>query len=134
MARHAGMVKLAGTILCAMLATGCGVIGTGEHLLIKADANKDDIKELKDVFSHLLVDDSSAATRFVALTPGASVDPQAYNDYLIKKYGRKDFTAAVLNATLRNRNATPTFTPIDLSTILTGKITDLLLKTVSLSA
>lgn len=122
------MVRLI-TLGCLLaLVASCTAVGTGDHTLVRGEAEKHDLNQLNTVFGHLLVESgSSLQERMVPLTPSASLDDKTYSTYMATKFGNPDFVAATLNATVRNRNTVPPFLPIDLSELLTGKIANIAL-------
>lgn len=115
--------------LFAIFIGSCTAVGTGDHVLVKSHADQADITKLGGAFSHLLIDLTTSTNRFVALTTGATVSSDAYVKYMTDRFGVSNFQAATLNAIVRDRNSTPTFSPIDLTPLLTSKIADLMLKT-----
>ena len=110
------------------LVTGCSVVGDGEETLVKAGVPANDRIQLNGVFSHILIEDSVAVEqRLVPMTPGAPDDYEEYRNFIGKKYSDPSFEAANLDVTIRNRSITPPFLPIDLKSLMLGKIAELAL-------
>ena len=117
-----------GLILVSGMVANCSAVGKGKHVLVKAEDTANAVSKLNGLFSHVLAPNGAPISyRAVPLTPKAKFDPDSYYEYLSRKYGSPAFAAVRLDATTRDRSASPPFVPIDLTSLLTGQIAELAL-------
>jgi hypothetical protein len=101
---------------------GCTIVGKGTRTVIKQPC----CDNLSKYYPNLVAScppSTDLRDRMVAIPANTDVNPDAFRNFMLKRYGTEKFEAAELSATIRDRNTMPPFLPVDaLSKILNDKI------------